>query len=550
MSHLKNDAFQNLPSFENLEDLNTHHSTPASNMLTHKHWKIDTLFLVICLWSVKICHGQKAAVLSTASLKKDVEYFNASDDEAIKNYVPNAQSFEWLSNNIPLFDCPDSVIRTVYNYRWWSLRKHLKQTPDGFIFTEFITKVNHAGKHNAISSALGHHIYEGRWLHQSQFIDDYISFWLYVDPKHTAPRFHSFSSWVDDAVYQRYLVNLDKTFLQKHLLTLEADYRKWEQERQLSNQLFWQFDVRDAMEESISGSRKEKNIRPTINSYMYGNALAISKMAALLDNDTLQQKYQQKADVLKRLVHENLWDKEAAFFKVKLEKGDFANAREAIGFIPWYFNLPYDSPMYAHQWDQLTDTTGFRAKWGITTAERRHPLFRTHGSGHSCEWDGPVWPFATTQTLRALSNLLNNYKHHGSMTKQVFYEELYKYAQSHQMNGKLYLGEYQDEKNGEWLKGDIPRSKFYNHSGFADLIIADLIGLKPRSDNILQIQPLLSPQQWDWFCLDKVLYHGKSVTVLWDKTGEHYHKGKGMRVFVDGKEVFKSQKLGNASIKI
>lgn len=527
--------------------------------------KYNTLFafcpLQICRGTVRLLplafcllflqsFGQKATVLTTDALKKDIAYFNSIDEEAVKNYVTNEQSFEWLSKNVPLFDCPDSVIRTVYNYRWWSFRKHLKQTPDGFIFTEFITKVNHAGKHNAISSALGHHIYEGRWLHNPQYINDYISFWLYVDSKHTVQRFHAFSSWVDDAVYGRYLVNLDKAFLQKTLLDLEADYRKWETEKMLPTQLFWQFDVRDAMEESISGSRKEKNIRPTINSYMYGNALALSRMAAIVGNDTLRQKYQQKAETLKRLVHENLWDESASFFKVKHENGHLDNAREAIGFIPWYFNLPDDAPKYARQWEQLTDTTGFRAPWGLTTAERRHPLFRTHGSGHGCEWDGPVWPFATTQTLRALSNLLTNYKNHSSMTPQVFYDELHRYAHSHQMNGKLYLGEYQDEKNGRWLKGDDPRSKFYNHSGYADLIISDLVGLKPRADDVLEIHPLVPQNQWDWFCLDKVLYHGKSVTVLWDKTGKHYQKGKGFRVLVDGKEVGRAKKLQPMKLKL
>lgn len=493
--------------------------------------------------------AQKAIVLTTDQLKKDVAYFNSMDEEAVKNFVPNNQAFDWLSQNIPLFDCPDSVLKTVYNYRWWSFRKHLKQTPEGFIFTEFITKVNHAGKYNAISSALGHHIYEGRWLHNPQYINDYLFFWLYIDPKHTAPRFHAFSSWVDDAVYNRYLVNLDKPFIQKMLLDLETDYRKWEQERQLPSQLFWQFDVKDAMEESISGSRKEKNIRPTINSYMYGNALALAQMSALVGNDTLQQKYQQKAAVLKQLIHKNLWDESAVFFKVKHENGVFDNAREAIGFIPWYFNLPNDQPQYARQWNQLTDTTGFRAKWGITTAERRHPLFRTHGSGHGCEWDGPLWPFATTQTLKGLSNLLTHYKNKGTMTPQVFYDELSKYAQSHQMKGQLYLGEYQDEKNGEWLKGDNPRSKFYNHSGFADLIISDLIGLKPRADDVLEVRPLVPQNQWDWFCLDKVLYHGKSIAILWDKTGKHYGKGKGMRIFADGKEVFRASKLREVKTK-
>ncbi len=501
------------------------------------------------LLQTTVCLAQSNPVLSTDKLKNYVAYFNSIDDEAVKNYVPNEQSLDWLSKNIPLFDCPDSVLREVYYYRWWAFRKHLKETPEGYVFTEFITKANHAGKYNAISSALGHHIYEGRWLHNQQYINDYISFWLYVDPKHTVQRFHGFSSWVDDAVYNRYLVNLDKPFIQKVLPALDADYRKWQQEKQLPSGLFWQFDVKDAMEESISGSRKEKNRRPSINGYMYGNAKALASMASLVKNDTLQRTYQQQAAALKKLTLDSLWNESSRFFEVKLEKGGFANAREAIGFIPWYFNLPDDKPAYASQWDQLLDTMGFNAPWGITTAERRHPLFRTHGSGHGCEWDGPVWPFATTQTLKGLSNLLTDYKNRGRMTNQVFYDELLKYARSHTMNGKIYIGEYQDEKTGEWLKGDNPRSKFYNHSGFADLIISDLVGLKPRADNVLEIHPLIPENQWDWFCLDNVLYHGKKLTILYDKTGKRYQKGKGFRVFADGKEVVHANKLAPVMYK-
>ncbi|GAB3955115.1 hypothetical protein GCM10028805_41740 [Spirosoma harenae] len=505
--------------------------------------------LLICLLQTTVGWSQSAKVLSTDKLKDYVTYFNIVDqEEAVKNYVPNDQSFDWLAKNIPLFDCPDSILRELYYYRWWAFRKHLKETPEGFIFTEFITKVNHAGKYNAVSSALGHHIYEGRWLHTQKYIDDYISFWLYVDPMHTVQRFHGFSSWVDDAVYNRYLVNLDKPFIQKNLLTLDADYRKWQQEKQLPSGLFWQFDVKDAMEESISGSRKDKNRRPTINSYMYGNAKALAAMAKLAKNDTLQHRYERLSMELKKLTLDSLWNKTDHFFEVKYPNGSFANVREAIGFIPWYFGLPDDTPAYASQWNQLTDTTGFDAPWGITTAERRHPQFRTHGSGHSCEWDGALWPFATTQTLKGLSNLLTNYTNQGSMTKDIFYNELVKYAKSHTMNGKLYLGEYQDEKTGEWLKGDNPRSKFYNHSGFADLIINNLVGLKPRADKALEIHPLIPTNKWDWFCLDNVLYHGKILTILYDKTGKHYGKGQGFIVFSNGKQVFKGSTLENVTI--
>ncbi|MBD0286745.1 MAG: glycoside hydrolase [Flavisolibacter sp.] len=513
-----------------------------------KHFLSLTLLFFVA--SACLAQKNKGYVLGTDKLRSYVHYFNSIDTETVKNYVTNDRAFDWLSQNIPLFECPDTTIEKIYYYRWWTFRKHLKQTPDGFVFTEFITPVGHAGKYNTVSSALGHHIYEGRWLHDPQYIDDYIRFWLYVDKKTEKPHLRAFSSWLQNAIYNRYLVNLDKSFIQKNIAALDEDYRAWEAEKKLPDGLYWQFDVRDAMEESISGSRKDKNRRPTINSYMYGNAVALSQMADLLSIDSLKRKYEQKARSLKKLVQDSLWDNNAQFFKVRHPNGKLSDAREAIGFIPWYFNLPDDEKSYAQQWQQLTDTTGFCAPWGLTTAERRHPLFRTHGSGHSCEWDGAVWPFATTQTLKALSNLLTNYKEHDGMSTDVFYDELYKYAWSHQKRGLPYLGEYQDEKTGYWLKGDNPRSSYYNHSCFVDLVISDLVGLKSRTDNVVEVYPLIPKGKWDWFCLDNVLYHGKMLTILWDKDGSRYGKGKGFRIYADGKEIYHDKQLKHVTTKM
>ncbi|UEG52862.1 glycoside hydrolase [Mucilaginibacter daejeonensis] len=510
-----------------------------------------TIFSLALGLTTAIGVAQTKPGLGTDKLKFYVESFNKIDTETVKNYVTNDQAYEFLSKNAPLFECPDSTIEKIYYYRWWAFRKHLKQTPDGFVFTEFITQVNHAGKYNTVSSALGHHIYEGRWMRDPQYLDQYINFWLYIDPKTPKPHLHAFSSWLQDAVYNYYLVNQNKATLQKQLPVLDADYRQWETEKMAPNQMFWQFDVRDAMEESISGGRKDKNIRPTINSYMYGNAVALTKMAKLFGNDTLMNRYQAKAAQLKRMVQDTLWDNEANFFKVKqVAKGKLADAREELGFIPWYFNLPDDKVKYAEQWEQLTDEKGFNAPWGITTAERRHPLFRTHGTGHGCEWDGAVWPFATTQTLKGLANLLTNYKHQDGMSKQVFYTELHKYAASHTKRGLPYLGEYQDEKTGYWLKGDNPRSSYYNHSGFADIVISDLVGLKPRDDNKLEVYPLIPDGLWDWFCLDKVPYHGHEITVRWDKTGNKYKQGAGLYIYADGKQLAKSKDLKHIITKL
>ncbi|KLT64428.1 glycosyl hydrolase family 65 protein [Pedobacter sp. BMA] len=495
--------------------------------------------------------AQQSAILGTSKLKKYVDYFNSIDTEAVKNFVPNSEAFTWLADQAPMFECPDSVLEQNYYYRWWTYRKHLVKTPDGFIFTEFIEPVKHAGKYNSISCALGHHIYEGRWLKDNSYLKDYIKFWLYkADIGESKQRFHQFSSWVDDAVYQNELVKPDQAFLKEILPALDLDYAKWEEQRQLKNGLFWQNDVKDGMEESVSGSRKDQNQRPTINSYMYGNAVALNKIASLMGDKVMALKYQEKSARIKSLVQDSLWNSNENFFETRKAKGGSSAVREAIGFTPWDFNLPDDKAVYAKAWDQLLDTAGFKATWGLTTAERREPTFRTRGTGHSCEWDGALWPFASSQTLKGLANLLTNYKNHGKMNARVFYQELHQYAASHVKNGKPYIGEYQDEKTGEWLKGDNPRSSFYNHSTFNDLVINDLIGIKPRADNVLEITPLIPKNQWDWFVLDNLSYHGTSITVLWDKSGKRYNKGKGFLIFANGKEIYKGKDLKALKVKM
>ena len=83
--------------------------------------------------------------------------------------------------------------------------------------------------------------------------------------------------------------------------------------------------------------------------------------------------------------------------------------RELIGFIPWYFNLPDDEAKYAAAWNKIMDTTGFYAPVGLTVTEQSDPYFKISYEGHECQWNGPSWPFATTQTLKAMANFLNNY---------------------------------------------------------------------------------------------------------------------------------------------
>ncbi len=216
------------------------------------------------------------------------------------------------------------------------------------------------------------------------------------------------------------------------------------------------------------------------------------------------------------------------------------------------------------------DPDGFYAPYGPTTAEQRHQGFRVNYQGHECQWNGPSWPFATSQTLTALANVLNDYPQ-DIITKEDFFETLKIYTNSHHfrqippdgdtiISDKLWIDENLNPFNGDWLartRMEVQgyshrfneRGIYYNHSTYNDIIITGLIGLRPSLNNVLIVNPQI-PDDWDWFCMDNILYKGHIITIMWDRTGDKYGKGKGLRVYADGKVVGKSKGVSKIDIQL
>jgi predicted GH43/DUF377 family glycosyl hydrolase len=494
----------------------------------------------------------KLAVLKVETYRHYVETFNQNDTQLYAQHVPNVAAWDFLKNNIPLLDCPDGDIEEIYYFRWWTFRKHIKQTPDGFVITEFLPPVPWAGKHNTISCAAGHHLREGRWLNDARYLDDYSRFWF---RKGGDPRRYSF--WAADAIWSRCQVTGDDRLAKELLPDLVANYEAWEKTRRDTNGLFWQVDGQDGMEVSISGALnpKTEGYRATINSYMYGDALAIASIAERAGQQQFAERFRAKAAELKRLVQDKLWDPQAQFFKVlpRGENSRWSDAREEHGYTPWYFDLPDADKSIA--WKQIMDPLGFYAPFGPTTAERRHPKFAVAYTGHECQWNGPSWPYATAVTLTAFANLLNDYQQN-FVSPQDYLDLLKAYTRSHRLkldDGRVvpWVDENLNPTNGDWIArtllrqrgSQIPeRGKDYNHSTYCDLVIRGLVGLRPRSDETVEVNPL-APSSWSYFCLDQIRYHGRWLTILWDKSGERYHRGAGLRVLADGKEIAVSETL-------
>ncbi|MDO4949511.1 MAG: trehalase family glycosidase [Bacteroidales bacterium] len=460
-----------------------------------------------------------------------VAAFNEADSETYANTIPNAEAAQFLADNIPVFECPDKELERTYYFRWWTYRKHVRKTDSGYVITEFLPDVRWAGKYNTISCAASHHTYEGRWLRNGIYLSDYLRFWMTPD---ASPRSYSFPA--ADAVWNFYQVHPDRQLIRDLYPLLEKNLKAWNDHLD-ENGLYWQTDNRDGMEESVSGklSADCSGYRVTINSYAYADAKALGRIAAELGLQEEATAWRQRASEMMNRMNEALWDADAGFYKVLPKGADrLSDARELHGYVPWMYSIPDESKGGA--WSLLFDTLGFAAPFGPTTVERKHPGFSLTREGHDCKWNGPSWPFATSQTLMGMADCLRRFGER-FFTKEQYLDQLITYSNSHRMGNRCFIDENLDPFTGEWLarsilmsRGNVipDRGKDYNHSTFADLIISGLLGIQTSKDGRIEVNPLLPEGKWNYWCLVGIPCADKLWTVIYDKTGRYYGKGKGI----------------------
>lgn len=479
-----------------------------------------------------------------------------------------ADSWSWMLANIPWFACSDSRFQEMYYFRWYAWQKHVVTTRRGFVITEWLPKPETPdGFYGALPDAAPFHLGEARWLRDPKIAEDDARYWLSPDAD---PKKYSFPAAA--SVVNVVLANGDARLAHDLLPAMVTNARSWEQTNQDSNGLFWSIDTRDAMEKSISGD----GYRPTLNSYRYADYRAIADTARAAGDNALAAEFEAKAQMLRSLMETRLWNAADQFYEVVSPSKDsgirsqkrfvdpgtvlqFSGVRELIGYIPWQYDIP--APEHDIAWKQLFDPQGFSGKYGPTTAERRSPRFR-FPSSDQCTWNGPSWPYATTQTLLALAELLNT-RRQSFIGNDQYYRLFSEYVLSQHLrlaDGRLipWIDEDLDADTDEWIAKDmllakhrqVGRGNYYNHSGFADPLITGLIGLRPRVDNRIVLHPLLPAGAWTYFAIDDLPWHGHRLTIVYDKTGQRYRRGAGLTLFVDGRKLASRPNLGPLEVNL
>ena len=72
-----------------------------------------------------------------------------------------------------------------------------------------------------------------------------------------------------------------------------------------------------------------------------------------------------------------------------------------------------------------------------------------------------------------------------------------------------------------WSGDTNNHSEHYFHSTYLDNVFTNLVGIIPTLDDRLEIRPLV-PDNWTYFLIEDLPYHGAFFTLVWDPSGTHY----------------------------
>lgn len=442
-----------------------------------------------------------------------------------------------MNFRFPTFKSSDKELNVTYDYRCQVYQRHIRETPAGHVITEFLPDVPWSGIYNTISCAASHHFREGRWLHDTSPLAEYANFWCTAGN----PRLYSFP--LADSILALERVTGNTTIANELYPKLREIHRAWDDHKTESG-LYTQLCDRDGMEFSISGD----GLRPTINSYMAADTYALARIAERTGDEKAACAYRAEGDGLRALINNRLWNPEIGMFGTLAEDGEPRHVREQIGYIPWMYGLADEGRDGCFR--NLLESDCFLAKHGLRTADARHPDYMKFNP-HSCLWNGPVWPFATTQTLSAVIEYLHTAAD-PTITAEDFMKLLLQYAYSQRdADGTPWIDENMHPDTGVWLAREIlrklpdyrlkDRGRHYNHSAFIDLILTGLCGIRPSEGDTLVIRPLGT--SLDFFTVTDVHYHGHTLDVAWNQT-------EGLRVTVDGAKEYVCAACGEVQVEI
>jgi SAM-dependent methyltransferase len=531
---------------------------------------------VICRLRLTVPPGKQGRLLVAMAVLPEGEdaaaAVSAALDPAGDPLARHVAAYQaWFDRNIAYFECSDPDITKIYYHRWYVLRKNLMDPRVGRLrwktFTEGRWRVNWYP--HVISYGGGHQIREARWLADPSYWQDHLRTYAHNErpdglyPNRVlpvGPKEGQYTDWITASALDGHKLHPDRKFLEEVADKLAANARGWQKVYGLKDNhlLFvdshwwtgmeWQpsfFYFSDWKTDPKERSMPRGNTplaRVDLTAYNYGNARAVARIYELLGQNDRAAEFQRLAAGIKKDLQELMWHPGGGFF-YSLRAADLkrADVKEVVGIYPFYFDLPDPGRGYERAWDSILDPEQFWTPWPVASVSKQCPAYSQTGwphdqaSGTACMWNGPSWPHANSVVMTAMANTLRHYPP-CNLKREHLWRLFQSFTRVQFKDGQPWTGEYYNGLTGEWKTGE----RDYNHSTYADILLGDLLGIVPRSDDVLEIDPLLPEGALDRFVLDGQAYHGHRLSLRWDKGRPAAER---FEVYVDGRRVAAADRL-------
>ncbi|HKM18417.1 MAG TPA: hypothetical protein VJ064_09375, partial [Limnochordia bacterium] len=450
------------------------------------------------------------------------------------------EEYERFFKETPRFESNDLVLNKAWHYRWFVLRHNLAQPDYGFLqgMVMYEGRSHKKSKRPLSGGGWGFaklinlstplHLTDMRWHGDKEIVYGMIRNMVnnleengllcsaYVDR-----RLHSFANYGVWAVYQFYLVDGNKDFIQEILPRLKDVVRN--EARVYSRDDFLQIETKP--------SRTGKEYQPSYwyfhdypdkpkdpanyvplkrvdrSVYHYKNVLGLAGLCrAVGDPDYLE--YETEAENIKRDILAKMWDPETEFFyDLHHETDEKAMVKNIVGIYPHWAAITGAEHLGALK--KLFDPDYFHTACPFPSVARDCKAYRPEGGWmgrfikgrNGCVWCGPSWPYTTGIAIDAVGIESKRNKH---CFDKEFAHYLRAYSLQHFRDGDLakpYLVEHYHGETGEPLS-DEPD---YNHSFYIDLIMSHVAGIT-FTDAGIRFDPV--DVGLDFFVLDQVWIGG------------------------------------------
>jgi hypothetical protein len=508
----------------------------------------------------------------------------SADAPPLPSLIEHASEYNrWFAENVPYFDCSDPAFKKMWYYRWWIVRFHLVDLRDGATedLRDFAFYEGKLGFDNPIVFAVPAQLKELAYLRDpayalSQLANAYrnrAANGAIVDPPGSPYWGETYSHWTVQAAAELNRVQpIPRRTLAELLPLMAADVRAWMSaydadgdalpERSLPRVTGYDLDILSWW--FWAGTKLDQEARPPamervdFASFVYGNAAGLVELAAAAGDDALAAEFRDLAARIRGAALEQLWDDETAFFYAqRASDGARAPLRELHGLFPFATGLAPDQATYRRALRYLVDPQEFWARFPPVITSQAH--YRDW----SWEMDGLTRNIAPHPISMGGRTVLQAIRHYDQdvVTAGHLMELLRRY------NDLVYPGVHPNDPTwrpnaheyySQWEPyAREPRPKPSDishdfHSMWLSLVIEGPVGLVPRADDVLEIDPLAD--DWAYFLVDGLRYRGRDVTVAWDRPGDGAPRydgfPEGLSVRIDGSQVAHRDDLGRLEIDL